>query len=486
MLDFLTQTFPQLYSFALVVTYISACHTSHQLLHRHWNGTATSLAGRFEELVVHLYERGYLELADVHLTQHWIAALDVVGYKFPSLSANHLRVEDSARVSRHATAKLPGSTGQMVCSVLGTEYDCTSLLDWEYYAQQQQSAGINTSAHAMQHWLSTGVAQGSRIHGGKRVLKIVLMTKDAWPLVKSWVLYHAHVFGGENLYIVDGSSKGSPSYTWLQQSTGHLRTHVFPSGNMSLDGVNAVIQELLSNLRHSADFLIKMDTDEFLGVSQSPDSALCSVHNCSLPGVAVGTAVRDYLDNLVVKDGKLLRIQHTMYSIPAQTCAINPALTTAFSHLYHDDGSTFMFGKDTTIRATRKTFFVAPTFKSVDLGGHFGNLQPQYNGGAQMAELVLIHLHYTCYAEELANTWHVMVAHGYLDGNMSSAVQLARCDKELANVGTSAHKIHFYCGHLKDPVANEESYLNTFRMVPNWKFSGLAQLVTQLGDAYAA
>lgn len=99
--------------------------------------------------------------------------------------------------------------------------------------------------------------------------------------------------------------------------------------------------------------------------------------------------------------------------------------------------------------------FVAPTFQAVGLGGHGGILRPGYKGGLQIVNLVLLHLHYTCYMEEVANTWTVMTGHGYLHQNMTHDAQVAKCKGELAQVYSSRHKIALYCGHLKDPAASQ-------------------------------
>lgn len=53
-----------------------------------WSGSTGSLPGRFEELVVALYERGFLEIQDVYMAQKWISALFCAGYAFPALSDN--------------------------------------------------------------------------------------------------------------------------------------------------------------------------------------------------------------------------------------------------------------------------------------------------------------------------------------------------------------------------------------------------------------
>jgi len=52
-----------------------------------WQGVAFTLPGRYEELMIALYERNYVEDSDIHLAQQWLRALDDVGYVFPALVA---------------------------------------------------------------------------------------------------------------------------------------------------------------------------------------------------------------------------------------------------------------------------------------------------------------------------------------------------------------------------------------------------------------
>ncbi|CEO94321.1 STELLO glycosyltransferase [Plasmodiophora brassicae] len=55
-----------------------------EFLHQ-WSSAATTLPGRVEQLWIALYERGYVEMKDVVLVQHWLQALTDVGYEFPGL-----------------------------------------------------------------------------------------------------------------------------------------------------------------------------------------------------------------------------------------------------------------------------------------------------------------------------------------------------------------------------------------------------------------
>lgn len=53
-----------------------------------WKGTTNTLPGRYEELIIDMYERGYIGSKDVALVQQWLLALQKVGYKFPRIKDN--------------------------------------------------------------------------------------------------------------------------------------------------------------------------------------------------------------------------------------------------------------------------------------------------------------------------------------------------------------------------------------------------------------
>ena len=54
-----------------------------------WTSTATTVPGRMEDLWIDLYERGYIERNDVQVVQFWLAALEEINYKFPSLQSDN-------------------------------------------------------------------------------------------------------------------------------------------------------------------------------------------------------------------------------------------------------------------------------------------------------------------------------------------------------------------------------------------------------------
>ena len=50
-----------------------------------WKSLSPNFEGSFVELFVELYERKFIDIADVYLAQEWINTLTQLGYQFPLL-----------------------------------------------------------------------------------------------------------------------------------------------------------------------------------------------------------------------------------------------------------------------------------------------------------------------------------------------------------------------------------------------------------------
>ncbi len=97
-------------------------------------------------------------------------------------------------------------------------------------------------------------------------IKIVLMTKNEWPLLRSWVLYHSHTFGIENLYIIDSST-----LPVIRNFLETMRTRGLQvlCEDLNLNDIEGKFNEVMRDLAPSSDLMIKLDTDEFLMLSAS-------------------------------------------------------------------------------------------------------------------------------------------------------------------------------------------------------------------------
>ena len=111
---------------------------------------------------------------------------------------------------------------------------------------------------------------GSR-YTNDRVLKIVVMTKDEWPLSRAWALYHGFVFGVRNVYVIDGST--DPRQKMFMMYLKSLGFNILFT-QAGLDELENIITKVLHGLRKSCDFLMKLDTDEFLALYYSLTRAI--------------------------------------------------------------------------------------------------------------------------------------------------------------------------------------------------------------------
>ncbi len=110
------------------------------------------------ELWIELYERDYIELHDVESIKEYLQSLVTIGYQFPSPKK----------------ASLP----QKQPSILGQPYRSFPQFEINSHGENLEKGS--------DEWWSSAVDWRSRRKSA--VVKIILMTMDEWPLLKSWVL----------------------------------------------------------------------------------------------------------------------------------------------------------------------------------------------------------------------------------------------------------------------------------------------------------
>ncbi len=95
----------------------------------------------------------------------------------------------------------------------------------------------------------------------KRV-KIFCMQKDEDDILNEWILYHANLFGLNNLYIIDNNSglvsKNILDYYHTQGLNVFTRSDYAKKGDY--------ICEMIAEVQNQCDLVIPLDLDEFIGV----------------------------------------------------------------------------------------------------------------------------------------------------------------------------------------------------------------------------
>ena len=429
-----------------------------KLLHflSNWEDHSSTLPARIEKLWIDLYERDYIGKKDVEGIQAWLSALEQAGYQFPVVS------EERATKSHKEFALIEDQPISIYprYNLAGPQGDTTYR---EFLQSNPPSAQASNKTSAWAEWLKGATAAN---RPPKRVLKMVLMTKDEWPLIQQWTLYHGEMIGFENLYILDGSTD-SNCIAFLTRARDEWGANVvFSKANLST--IMDLLDTVFRLLTPSSDMLLKMDTDEFLTMwtnstackSSSTESADCTL---SPYGVA------EYLDSEeLILDGRKLKVGYKAVSrVPSkETCESDAAASEKMRMLVYARPEPTEF----------KAFFDSRTFDRGDLGSHFGFALPPFNKvDFFRTKLGIIHARGRCYQTFAANCRKAVISHGFVDETDSESEQIRKLHEKYIGVNrdvcqmasfdefqvpsfASVHKVFGYAKFLECREAASEAY----------------------------
>ena len=131
-----------------------------------WSSSANTLPERITDLWTALYERDYIYLDDVEAVKDWLRVLQTVGYQYPTVHNNEISTAspNQGTVNNNKTPLTafpqiqPSFEGQPYRSLPFFHAPTTNATNAEY--ERPESA----------------------------IVKLIMMTMDEWPLLKSWVL----------------------------------------------------------------------------------------------------------------------------------------------------------------------------------------------------------------------------------------------------------------------------------------------------------
>ena len=126
--------------------------------------------------------------------------------------------------------------------------------------------------NSLVHYIRFGACEGRTFHSinSKPTVKLIMMQKNETQLLHLWALYHASLFGFENLTIIDnGSNQAVRSRLNILAECGLNVIYDYPQ---QLDFVKKgdIISGLIQKMdaENEADFYIPIDCDEFIGVEK--------------------------------------------------------------------------------------------------------------------------------------------------------------------------------------------------------------------------
>lgn len=284
------------------------------------------------------------------------------------------------------------------------------------------------------------------------------MTKNEIGLIEDWLNYHVFLFGAENIYILDGST--DQRILNLYKSYEEIGVSIF-SSRSHLDRLAEELTDLMHVHKGEDNFLIKMDTDEFLAFTAPTDLRAMSpskqefrthfINKYDRNGHLAFESFRDQLFDLSFRfkrvfaaraqkflselpvTGQRYKASLTMWSVPRAETSNRPCLDVVkftspqFTHL--------------------KSFFHSESFISVDLGGHVG--VSSKNEGVIDTGLTIIHYHSTSVEDTIRRARQVLISHDYLSQEDSDEEALQKLGALEGRRMSSSHKVRLYLEYLR-------------------------------------
>lgn len=324
------------------------------------------------------------------------------------------------------------------------------------------------------------------------MLKIFLMTKNETALIEDWIKYHGYLFGLENIHVFDGSDDKEVLDIYARYIPLGLKVHYSPANlNDACDELNS----LMHQYKGEDNFLIKLDTDEFIACTEPFNlqahsrldrffrkgslitrektgrfrrllSEKVMDFRCANK-VLLTDNINDRLEKLPVT-GKKYKAALTVWSLPTQEASHRPCRELT---------------RFTAIQYTQvKSFFHSSSFVSVDLGCHRGVTTD--NSGEIDTGLTIVHYHSTSVEDSVRRARQALLSHGYISESDDIRTQKEKLMRLISSAeANSFHKMEFYIKHLDflnhgSPVA--PSTLNLYH--PHFRSSGAEREVTIIRD----
>ena len=271
-----------------------------------------------------------------------------------------------------------------------------------------------------------------------RIVKLVLMTKNEKYLIKHWVKYHGDIFGYENLHLIDDSD--DPEILQYYQYLMKIGVHIYRN-NTDMTNLEDYINFVFNEIKGACDFLIKLDTDEFIGH-----------YNVETNKVSICKHMIRNIFNSIPIDGHKYKCSFTMNSLPLEGND-DPLSITNFSQPW---------------RTTFKSFFHSNSFLRCDLGSHSGLVLPPCDSNLFIeTNLIIIHYHHQRCERFIENSRKVLVSHKYIDETDDYATQINKLSHLASSSVNSIHKIHYYLDYLSNPQNYITNYYENFKNTPN-------------------
>jgi hypothetical protein len=229
--------------------------------------------------------------------------------------------------------------------------------------------------------------------------KVICLSRDEYDLIEDFILYHSKIFGFNNIVIIDNMSTNKEVLDiYARYVPMGVTVHRHDGGCLG-DAQTQVLTKYLNMYKDTCQFLISMDTDEFMYCTNDDDPM----------------AVRKVLEE-IPKDTTMARISEYMWSIPDPGCSDYKE----FKHSRPARSLTRFYSME---NLTRKIFFRSDAFKSASPGNHYGTVT---YGSENFVPIGWFHFYNTGARRMFERSMMIVRGMNYVDVNLSHSEQYIR------------------------------------------------------------
>ena len=317
---------------------------------------------------------------------------------------------------------------------------------------------------------SSNVRLETSTHENK-IMKVFIMTRNEWPMIKSNILYHGSIFGFNNIHVIDASTI-TEQVNFLRTTRDNLGVNVYFS-TANLNKVEDEFNSIMTEEKKYCDFIIKIDTDEII-CNYDEVQKLLSVDRLT---------ILSHINNLVYNGSK--------YKVGFQ--ALNRVRDNC-----SDEEDTILTASDFSpvFKTKFKTFVPSISYKHIDIGGHTATISKPYDNSVHIkSNLTILHFHFHCFGRYVALFKQAVIRHGHLSGRETEEEEIVKLEanpcvqlwKEIPKKCgcVSCHKVGGYYSSIKNRTYVELDYIQSeSRKEGDLTFKDLNYKLTKLHEIY--
>lgn len=207
------------------------------------------------------------------------------------------------------------------------------------------------------------------------LIKIFCMTKDEYDLIESFILYYGHLFGFNNLIIIDNMSTNNTVLNIYKKYIEKGITLYYES-DYTKGSQGNIFTKYMNKYKDTCKYMMGLDTDEFIFSLTNPENP-CDKNNIiniinTIPNNVTKIAYGTYVNSIVDKSDKLY--MNYKYENPVKDIIY-------FNHINWRNKI-----------CVRKVFYESRTFISTENGNHDGIVS---DGKHDSIYIGILHYHET-------------------------------------------------------------------------------------------